>query len=73
MAKNKLDPVNFCRIMDMFGEEAARDTLQDVNDGKIREELLERYLYEDESKEEYAERLKREQQGKLRKMRGIMI
>lgn len=60
MAKNKLDPVNFCRIMDMFGEEAARDTLQDVNDGKIREELLERYLYEDESKEEYAERLKRE-------------
>lgn len=60
MAKNKLDPVNFCRIMDMFGEEAARDTLQDVNEGKIREELLERYLYEDESKEEYAERLKRE-------------
>lgn len=60
MAKNKLDPVNFCRIMDMFGEEAARDTLQDVNDGKIREELLECYLYEDESKEEYAERLKRE-------------
>jgi len=44
----------------MFGEEAARETLQDVNDGKIREELLERYLYEDESKEEYAERLKRE-------------
>lgn len=60
MAKNKLDAVNFCRILDMFGEEAARDTLQDVNDGKIREELLERYLYEDESKEEYAERLKRE-------------
>ena len=60
MAKNKLDAVNFCRILDMFGEEAAKETLQDVNDGKIREELLERYLYEDESKEEYAERLKRE-------------
>ena len=60
MAKNKLDAVNFCRILDMFGEEAARDTLNDVNEGRIREELLERYLYEDETKEEYAERLKRE-------------
>lgn len=60
MGKNKLDAVNFCRILDMFGEDAAKDTLKDVNDGKIREELLERYLYEDETKEEYAERLKRE-------------
>ena len=24
MGKNKLDAVNFCRILDMFGEEAAR-------------------------------------------------
>lgn len=24
MAKNKLDAVNFCRIFDMFGEDAAK-------------------------------------------------
>ena len=34
--------------------------LQDVNDGKIREETLEKYLYREESKEEYAKRLKSE-------------
>lgn len=60
MAKNKLDAVNFCRIFDMFGEDAAKETLADVNAGKIRENTLEKYLYEDETKEEYAERLKRE-------------
>lgn len=61
MVKNKLDPVNFCKIYDMFGEEAARDTLKDVNEGRIRESTLEKYLYDDsETKEQYAERLKRE-------------
>ena len=45
----------------MFGEEAARDTLKDVNEGRIRESTLEKYLYDDsETKEQYAERLKRE-------------
>ena len=59
--KNKLDPINFCRILDMFGEKAARETLQDVNDGKIRESTLEKYLYDEtETKEEYAERIKHE-------------
>jgi len=59
--KNKLDPVNFCKILDMFGEDAARDTLKDVNEGRIRESTLEKYLYnEDETKAQYAERLKNE-------------
>ena len=44
----------------MFGEEAARDTLKDVNDGKIRESTLEKYLYTDETKEEYTARLRAE-------------
>ena len=39
--KNKLDALNFCRIFDMFGEEAAAQTLNDVNNGKIRESTLE--------------------------------
>ena len=61
MGKNKLDAVNFCRIFDMFGEQAARDTLNDVNEDRIRESTLEKYLYDDsETKEQYAERLKRE-------------
>ena len=60
MGKNKLDAVNYYMILDMFGEEAANDTLKDVNEGKIRELTLEKYLYDDETKEEYAERLKRE-------------
>ena len=36
------------------------ETLADVNAGKIRESTLEKYLYKDESKEEYAKRLKEE-------------
>ena len=57
---NKMDLINFSKIFDMFGEEAAKDTLKDVNDGKIRESTLEKYLYTDETKEEYAERLRKE-------------
>lgn len=60
MSKNKLDAINFCKIFDMFGEEAAKDTLEDVNAGRIRESTVEKYLYTDESKEEYAKRLKGE-------------
>lgn len=60
MAKNKMDPVNFCRIYDMFGEAAARETMADVNEGKIKESTLEKYLYDDESKDEYRERKRRE-------------
>lgn len=60
MAKNNLDLINFCKIFDMFGEEAARDTLEDVNSGKVRESTLEKYLYTDETKEEYTSRLRSE-------------
>ena len=42
----------------MFGEQAAQDTLKDVNEGRIRESTLEKYLYEDETKEEYTARLR---------------
>lgn len=55
-----MDPVTFCKILDEFGEEAAKDTLNDVNAGKIRAETIEKYLYKDETKDEYAERLKNE-------------
>lgn len=60
MAKNKLDPINFCKIFDMFGEQAAKDTLNDVNRGKIRESTLEKYLYVDETKKQYTKRLRDE-------------
>ena len=35
MRRNKMDLINFSKIYDMFGEEAAKDTLKDVNEGKI--------------------------------------
>lgn len=60
MGNNKLGAVNFCRIFDLFGEQAAKDTLKDVNDGKIRVETIEKYIYKDVSKEEYAEDLKKQ-------------
>ncbi|WP_152485717.1 hypothetical protein [Leucobacter chironomi] len=60
MGKNKLDGVTFNRLMDEFGEEAAADTLDDVNEGRVRAETVEKYLYTDETKEEYAERLRSE-------------
>ena len=60
MAKNKMDLINFSKIYDMFGEQAAKDTLKDVNEGRIRESTLEKYLYTDETKEEYTQRLRDE-------------
>ena len=60
MGKNKMDLINVCKIYDMFGEEAARDTLNDVNSGRVRESTIEKYLYTDETKEEYTARLRAE-------------
>lgn len=61
MGENKLDAVNFCRLMDMFGEDTAKQTLDDVNAGRCKESTIEKYIYNDsESKEQYAERLKNE-------------
>lgn len=34
MGNNKLDIINFSKIFDMFGEEAAKDTLKDVKSEK---------------------------------------
>ena len=44
MGKNKLDIINFSKIYDMFGEDAAKDTLNDVNSGRVSEKTLEKYL-----------------------------
>ena len=61
MKKNKLPAVDFAKIFDDFGEQAAIDTMNDVADGKISVETVQKYLYdESESREEYAARLKRE-------------
>ena len=56
--KNKLDATTFCKLLDVFGEDAARQTLDDVNEGRCSAETLEKYLYTDETKEEYSARLK---------------
>ena len=38
----------------------AASTLNDVNSGRVRESTIEKYLYTDETKEEYAARLRAE-------------
>lgn len=38
----------FSDIYDRFGEQAAKDTLCDVQDGKISVKTLEKYLFRDE-------------------------
>lgn len=48
------------KIFYMSGEDAARNTLGNVNLGRVREATIEKYLYTDESKEEYAARLRAE-------------
>ena len=58
--EKKLDAVTFCKLFDIFGEEAAGDTLNDVNDGRVRASTIEKYLYTDETKEEYSQQLKEE-------------
>ena len=60
MGQIKLKNITLSKIYDMFGEEAAKDTLNDVNSGRVSEKTLEKYLYTDETKEEYAQRLKDE-------------
>ena len=60
MPKNKMDAINYSKLYDMFGEDAARATLKDVNSGKVKESTLEKYLYTDESKDEYTARLRKE-------------
>ena len=60
MGKNKLPAVDFCKLMEDFGEEAAAETLNDVNEGRISAETVQKYLYdESESRDEFTERLKR--------------
>ena len=41
-------------------EDAAKDTLDDVNSVRVRESIIEKYLYTDETKEDYSKRLKEE-------------
>jgi hypothetical protein len=58
--KNKIDVITFGKLFDMFGEKAAQDTLKDANEGKISAELIDKYLFVDETKEEYTKRLQEE-------------
>lgn len=60
MSENKLPALDFLKLMDMFGEEAARETLDDVNSGRVPAENITKYLYQDESREEFDYRVKHE-------------
>lgn len=61
MAK-KLDCINFCKIFDVYGEQAAHDAYYGVLDGSLDESELENSIYVDESKEHYRNRIRSEYQ-----------
>lgn len=58
--RNKLDVITFSKLLDMFGEQSAKDTLKDANAGKISAKTIDKYLFTDETKEEYTKRLQEE-------------
>lgn len=58
--ENKLDVITFSKLLDMFGEKAAKDTLNDANQGKISAKTIDKYLFTDETKDEYTKRLQEE-------------
>lgn len=58
MGNNKLDILNFSKIYDDLGPEAAEQALHEVNAGRLNESSLEKMLYTSETKEEYSKRLK---------------
>lgn len=58
--KNKLDGITFCKLLDLFGEEVARDILWNVNSGNEKAEDIEKRIFTDETKEEYKIRLQNE-------------
>ncbi len=60
IGKNKMDIINFSEIYDKFGEDAVKDTFNDMDEGKFAGSTLEKYLYREEIKEEYSVRLKKE-------------
>ena len=43
-ANPKLPAKDYSRLYDKFGEKAANDTLQDVQEGRISVETLEKYM-----------------------------
>lgn len=60
MGKNKLPALDYLKLFELFGEEAADETLDDVNSGRISAETIQKYLYTDETREEFSERVKNE-------------
>lgn len=58
--KNKMDLITFSKLYDEFGEEAAKSALDDVNSGRVSQEIIDKYLFDKESKEDYHKRLKEE-------------
>lgn len=49
-ASPKLPIDTYSYLYDEFGEKAANETLQDVQDGKISVKTLEKYLFKDEKR-----------------------
>ncbi len=63
MSNNSLGFINFSKIYDMYGEDAAINALIDVKEGRICVSTLEKSLYKDETKNEYIIKLKNNMRG----------
>lgn len=61
MGKNKLPPLDFLKIEELFGYGAAKQTLDDVNSGRVSASSIQDHLYDDtETREEFLERIRNE-------------
>ena len=60
ISNNKLDVVTFAKLFDSFGELKAGEILNDVNEGRATAESVENELFTNESKDQYAQRLRDE-------------
>lgn len=60
MGKNKLPVLDFLKIWELFGIDAAKETLDDCNSGRVKASTITKYLYDkNETREQFAERIKR--------------
>ena len=58
--ENILDATTFCKLFDMYGDEAAGNILDDANAGIASSKAIEDWIFVDQTKEEYSNWLKNE-------------
>ena len=60
MGSHKLPALDALKLVEEFGMDAARETIEDVDSGRVRAETIQDLLYTDETREEFDWRVKNE-------------